>query len=50
MAELVDALASGASDRKVVMVQVHSRGPDLDEKSLKGFFLMCLCLHNLVEK
>ena len=35
MAELADALASGASNRKIVEVQVLSRGPDRKENMAK---------------
>lgn len=34
MAELADALASGASNRKVVEVQVLSRGPERRERKI----------------
>ena len=38
MAELADALASGASDRKIVQVQVLFSAPQARNINITGFF------------
>ena len=38
MAELADALASGASDRKVIQVQVLLSAPDRESKDSRSFY------------
>ncbi len=39
MAELADALASGASDRKVIQVQVLLSAPDREFNDSRSFLL-----------
>ena len=41
VAELVDALVSGISDRKIVEVRVFSWAPNFKKPSLARFFIAC---------
>ena len=58
VAELADALASGASDRKVVEVRVLSRAPNLPKSSIREVgrktsgcdqAAVCLRIRNLID-